>query len=361
MSVNYSKYYTPIVVAEQLVSLLCFTDYAKAIDICCGSGNLLSAANAANRTLECTGVDIRPSDKCMFKTIKSDGRHYATEHAEEFDFALANPPFGKAEESEYATALSEKSTIGITNSRIEIQMLNANLLLLKKGGTLLIILPSTIVDGVSSINIRKQLAAKYYIKAIVDMPINSFYPSRIKCSALIIEKTKNITSYPTTLYSMSKDFKISREYDLPNKLVVDGQWLRNNHSNNRDFTIVQGKIHSNQFSESGTEVLHTAKMAEKWQPSTRYTNLEDIDEKLLKVNSGDLIISRIGVSAGAVYEYTGEAKLVSDCLLIVKKPSDVVKRRILAMDLKRIVKGLSTPHITASSIYDLYGAMYEAN
>lgn len=361
MSVNYSKYYTPVEIAEQLVSLLHFSDYAKAIDICCGSGNLLSAAYHTNRTLECIGVDIQPSDTCMFKTIKSDGRSYATEHAEEFDIALANPPFGKAEESEYATMLSKKSTIAKISSRIEIQMLNANLLLLKKGGTLLIILPSTVVDGVSSKNIRKQLAAEYYIRAIVDMPINSFYPSRIKCSALIIEKTKNTNCYSTTLYSMNKDFKISREHELPNKLVLDGQWIRNNHSNNREFTIAQGKIPSNQFSESGIEVLHTAKMTEKWQPSIRYINLEENNEKLLKVNSGDLIISRVGVSAGAVYEYTGEEKPVSDCLLIVKKPSDIVKKRILAMDLKKLVKGLSTPHITASSIYSFYGEMYCTN
>ncbi len=361
MSVNYSKYYTPIEVARQLVSLLHFTDYANAIDICCGSGNLLSAANDANPTLKCVGVDIQPSDRCLFETIKSDGRYYATEHTEEFDFALANPPFAKTKKSDCAKALSDKSAIGVASSRIEIQMLNANLLLLKKGGMLLIILPSTIVDGTSNKNIRRQLATEYYLKAIIDMPINSFHPSRVKCSALIIQKVKNTNSYPTALYSMNKDFQIVKKCDLPNERIIVGEWTTCNHNNNRAFTIVQGKISSNQFADSGIEVLHTAKSAERWEPSTRYINPKNIDEKLLKANSGDLIISRVGVSAGEVCEYSGETKLVSDCLLIVKNPSDVIKRRLLTMDLKTIVKGLSTPHVTASSIYALYNAMYEAN
>ena len=359
MGVNYSKYYTPLAVAEQLVSLISFPDHSKVIDICCGSCNLLSAANHINKTLQCLGVDIQPSGLSAYCTVQSDGRLYATEHIGEFEFALANPPFGRIEDSEYSTILSEKSTIGITSSRIEIQMLVANLLLLKKGGPLLIILPSTVVDGPSSVNIRRKLAANYYVKAIVDMPINSFQPSRIKCSALIIENTLNTCSQPTTLYSMNSDFQINRECTLSNDSIASGHWSHHLHTSCKAFTIVQGKISSSEFTESGVEVLHTAKKAENWVPSTRYTSLECSDKKLLKVKSGDIIISRVGVSAGAVYEYTGEAKLVSDCLLIVKEPSEIVRNRILAMDLKKIVKGLSTPHITASSIYNLYGATYE--
>lgn len=358
MSVNYSKYYTPLAVAKPLVSLLSFSDHSKVIDICCGSCNLLSAANHVNKTLNCLGVDICPSELSVHDTIQADGRVYATEHMGEFDFALANPPFGKAEESEHSKALLKNNTIGIISSRLEVQMLVANLLLLKKGGTLLIILPSTIVDGPLSINIRKKLAANYHIKAIVDMPINSFHPSRIKCSALIIENTRNEHALPTNLYSMSRDFEISKERALSNDLIIEGQWIANMHCNHNAFTIVQGKIHSNEFTESGIEVLHTSKMAENWTPSIRYTDLVDDNKKLLKVKSGDIIISRVGVSAGAIHEYDGEEKLVSDCLLVIKAPSETVRSRILAMDLKKIVTGLSTPHITASNIYNLYGEIY---
>lgn len=358
MSVNYSKYYTPLAVAKQLVSLISFPDHSKVIDICCGSCNLLSAAYNINNTLQCLGVDIHPSAPSSYCTVQSDGRHYATEHIGEYDFALANPPFGKSEDSEYSTTLKEKSTIGVVSSRIEIQMLVANLLLLKKGGTLLIILPSTVVDGSVCINIRKKLAANYYLRAIVDMPINAFHPSRIKCSALVIENKINACCQPTTLYSMNSDFQISKECTLSSDLVISGQWTSHKYTSCNEFTIVQGKISSNEFTESGIEVLHTSKIAEHWVPSTRYTSSICAEKKSLRVISGDLIISRIGVSAGSVYEYTGEAKLVSDCLLIVKEPSETVKKRILAMDLTKIVKGLSTPHITASSIYTLYCATY---
>lgn len=359
MGVDYSKYYTPLAVAEQLASLISFADDSKVIDICCGSCNLLSAANSVNKTLQCLGVDIHPSNLFDYDTVQSDGRLYAIKHIGEYDYALANPPFGRTEDSEYSTLLAEKSSIGIINSRIEIQMLVANLLLLKKGGTLLIILPSTVVDGPSSVNIRRKLAQKYFIKTIVDMPINAFQPRRIKCSALIIENTLNTSDQPTTLYSMHSDFHLNRECILPKDAVIRGQWSSQVHTNCKAFTVVQGKISSGEFTKNGIEVLHTAKMKEDWKPSTRYTSLEHADKNLLKVKSGDIIISRVGASAGAVHEYTGAATLVSDCLLIVKEPSEIVRSRILAMDLKKIVKGLSTPHITASGIYDLYGATYE--
>lgn len=358
MSVNYSKYYTPLAVAKQLVSLINFPDHSKVIDICCGSCNLLSAANHINNTIQCLGVDIHPSVSNYYCTVQADGRHYAMEHIGEYDFALANPPFGKSQDSDYSTMLMKKSTIGIVSSRMEIQMLLANLLLLKEGGTLLIILPSTVVDGSTSINIRKKLAANYYLRAVVDMPINAFHPSRIKCSALVIENTINTYCYPTTLYSMNSDFQISKECTLSSDVILCGQWTSHMHTSCKEFTIVQGKIPSNEFTESGIEVLHTAKTAEHWTPSTRYTSPMSADIKSLKATTGDIIISRVGVSAGSVHEYTGEAKLVSDCLLVVKEPSEIVRKRILGMDLKKLVRGLSTPHITASSIYTLYCAIY---
>ena len=358
MGKDYSKYYTPSDVSAALVKLVDFKDNCTVVDICCGSGNLLKAAQKVNKTLLCYGVDIIDVSAQIGTFFKSDGRAYAIEYAGTFDYALANPPFGRKEPSKYTRRLFVKKYRSIVSNRIEIEMLLASLRILKDVGTLLIILPSTIVTGASTINVRKILANNHFVSTIVDLPLNAFAPERIKCSALVIQKTPNKT-LPTTIYEMTTSFELCELRKVQSVDMLNGNWWDKMSKCTPKFTIQQGKLSSSMFCDSGVEVLHTGKRAENWQPTIRFAQLKD-KTKSIVAEEGDIIISRIGASAGQKCIYHGPSRYISDCLLLIKSPEAELSKQIFSLDFIPLVSGLSTPYITACDIYYLYQITYQA-
>ena len=350
MKKDFSKYYTPEAIASVLVELLDIADNSKVIDICCGSGNLLHAAQKINNTITCQGVDIsEPVDRINRSRVVCDGREYAVKHMGEYDIALANPPFGLSPSNLYKDLLFRNEYKALPNGRLEIEMLIANLLILNDRGTLLIILPSTVVTGVSMINVRKVIAKKHSLFSIIDLPNNAFAPEKIKCSALIIKKPPNICR-KTKIFKLDESFALHemREIDLID--VLEGNWSEKAQVyNDMKLAIHQGTISSQMFCEEGVEILHTGKKTSNWQPSIRHTTVPN-NKKCIVAEPGDILISRIGTSAGQKCIYQGPPRYISDCLLIIKSPPTPIATQIMDMDFFSLVSGLSTPHITANSI-----------
>lgn len=353
MKTDFAKYYTPEAISSALVKLLDFKDNCKVVDICCGSGNLLCAAQKINKTIICHGVDVNKKAGSMNEGLLTcDGRDYAIKHVGEYDFALANPPFGYSGLNQFTKQLFCNEYANIQSRRLEVEMLIANLMVLKDTGILLIIIPTTIVDGVSMTSVRKIIAKNHSIHAIVDLPINAFAPEKIKCSALIIIKTPNACA-TTEFYTMDESFNIHKKREIDVLNVLDGNWIGELFSNeNNSVTINQGTISSQLFCQNGVEVLHTSKKSSDWKPSVRFANIPH-KKKCVIATQGDIIISRIGASAGQKCIYQGPPRRISDCLLIIKSPSPELAKEIISMDFLPLVSGLSTPHITAYSIFNL--------
>ena len=98
---NDYKYYTPIKLAECLIKFLPKKEYKSVIDICCGSWNLLKAAQEVYPYAKYVGVDV--DAKANTHKIKNsrfynrDGRKFAisqNKNRREYDLILSNPPFG---------------------------------------------------------------------------------------------------------------------------------------------------------------------------------------------------------------------------------------------------------------------------
>ena len=90
----YNKFYTPLDIANLLIGQLKVEYPKSAVDICCGSHNLLSSAKQRWPNTKYVGVDIIEHYANGVECIKSDGRKFALEHPNKFQLVLANPPFG---------------------------------------------------------------------------------------------------------------------------------------------------------------------------------------------------------------------------------------------------------------------------
>ena len=281
-----------------------------------------------------------------------DGREYSLLHTKEFDVALANPPFGYNESKKFTDALFCDKYANITSGRIEIEMLIANLNILKDTGVLLIILPTTIVSGVSMLNIRKVLAKNHSLFAIIDLPINAFEPEKIKCSALIIFKEPNVCD-TTTIYKMDESYVLHKHKTISFDDIIDGNWEGDAIvQQTLNYTIHQGTISSQFFCKTGVEILHTSKKTSDWKPTIRLAKVTN-GKNYIMAESGDILISRVGASAGQKCIYQGAPKYISDCLIIIKSPTSELVKMIMDLDFNSLVSGLTTPHITIKNITTL--------
>lgn len=359
---TYEKYYTPLELAHKLVDQIHIHDHSRIIDICCGSGNLLKAAFAQNGTCHCYGVDLVKHSIENCTTYVSDGREYALKHSETYDLALANPPFANNKDDKYTDKLFVKEYSEVQLKRIEIEMLLANLRIVKNGGKLLIILPVTFVIGELYSKIRKALLIGNTIEQIVFLPLNAFSPERINCCALVIKKETNYSNTATQVYDMDENFGIHWRKRISYHCMSRGEWTEPSQKNDDLFSIKRGNICSSDFSEEGECVLHNSKTASPWTPSVRHVRRSsDVLKKCIQAYDGDIIIARVGKSAGVKCIYHGKSAYVSDQLLVVTCSDERIANNIMKMDLTDAVKGLSVKYITMDDIYSLYSHVYGNN
>jgi len=363
---DYSKFYTPPAIAELLIRQIHIQIPTSVIDICCGSCNLLYAAKKKWRDIVLFGVDIIKHSLVDVIFFKSDGRKYAIRNAGQYSLVLANPPFDMVKKKkEYKKLFSEMEDVNFKyeTSRLENEMLLANLKLLDEKGVLLIIMPSTFVEAEKNKAVRMYLAKYYYINKIIQLPKETFGSANINTHALIIKKhrpQKKVT-FLIDIRLLDGKYYIVKTKKWSQKNISNGNWyfegsyiLKNN-----TYDIKRGAVSSQFFSESGIPVLHTAKLQNQWMPSVRY--ILNKPKSKIYVESGDIIISRIGKSAGQWCIHKGNKMLISDCLYRLKDPDGIIAQNLEGKKYGFSTKGVVTQYITIKDFLTWYQSIFDLN
>ena len=360
-------FYTPVQVADFLIEMMDCTDCQNIIDICCGSWNLLRSAKKYFPNAHITGVDV-DGEVERFKLenadfYKGDGRDFALgciNESQKYDLVLSNPPFGYLEEEMRLYAYSNDSRIDkkLINKRYENEMLQANLLLAKQGGSLLFILPSTFIEGISNKKIRKILGKQYNICSLFQLPKDIFGTGGISTWAMHLKNTQP-DNRCTHVYRIehAEDGYIRKEIKaVSKKYIKNGNWLGANEEHKKNsLNIYRGNLHSKEFSDDGNRVLHcgVCESGKEWKPSVRFchTNVGK------KAKQGDIIINRIGKSAGYWCVNEEEEILVSDCIIVIKSEGEsLIKNLVEQSDHHRLripIYGTTTQYITVEDIKKL--------
>jgi len=345
---DYTKFYTPPATATVLVDKLNIPKPDVVIDICCGSCNLLHAARNRWKSANLVGVDTNANLSADISIITMDGRRFATNNPNKYPLVLANPPFDCMSSSKEFPMLYCGVFERYQTKRLENEMLLANLILLRENGTLVIIMPSTFVEAESNIAIRSLLGTNYYIKNIIKLPDDTFGTTGIRSYALIIKNCtprRRITKF-SEIISCGEELKTIDVETVPQKRIAVGEWYINTclTHNKGQYNIRRGNISSQMFSETGKMLLHTSKRCDDWKPSLRMfsTNIDN----LIYAETGDIIVSRIGKSAGQWCRYEGETIPISDCLYRIKDSDGLIYKAIKGHSFDFPQKGVATRYIT---------------
>ena len=361
---DYSRYYTPPAIADLLVRQICTKTPLSIIDICCGSCNLLNAAKKRWNNATLFGVDIIKHTMPNVTVFESDGRKYAIDNAGQYSLVLANPPFDSVKKKrEYKALFSEMENINLKyeTSRLENEMLLANLKLLDKNGTLLIIMPSTFVESEKNKSMRIYLANYYYVNKIIKLPKETFGAANISTYALIVKKSKPKKRMVSLIdiKMLNGVYHVSKTVKLYQENLSKGNWYLNGcyTLKNNKCDIKRGNISSQLFSKHGIPVLHTAKAQNQWRPSIRYTRIKQKSE--VYAEHGDIVISRIGKSAGQWYIHDGDQTLISDCLYRLKDPDGIIAKNLKGKKYGFSTKGVATQYITMSDFLSWYQSIID--
>lgn len=352
MAVNNFCYYTPEELAVCILKLIGKVKINTAIDICCGQGALLRAAERLFPGAALIGVDILDDDfhkelkNCTF--MQSDGFDFVKENKGTYDLILSNPPFG------YSKEVKMEGIKELNRKRIECQMMNANLSLMHSKSWMMIVLPSTIITGVTCKSIRRELAHCYKIHSVVQLPDDTFGSHLIKTFAVLLNG--RIDNKPTKFYYAvcdTKRWKLQETKEIAFTKIQKGDWYVGETTTGRlDVTVFRGVISSRDFSDDGAPVYHCAtKNKLEWQPSIRYTRMKYDPEKVAR--KGDIIINRIGRFCGywCVCQY--ENICISDCIIVIRKTEGIVekmKENSINGRLDIPSRGVATKYVTKGDI-----------
>ena len=356
---DYSKFFTPPEIATALINEISIPNPSKTVDICCGSCNLLLAAKNKWVNTRLYGVDV--AEQSVHKGVafeKKDGRQFAIDHSHEFSLVVANPPFGYVETKKQFSDLFMDAFKNINTSRLEIEMMIANLRLLKPSGVLLIILPSSFVEAETHNRTRKIIAENYYIESIIKLDESTFGASKINSYALIIHNERQGKRISKVGASIGN--KISYTGYINGDTLKEGKWTLNSFCGDiSSLNIKRGNISSAAFITRGQPILHTSKYSILWKPSKRYISKKIVPT--VYAESGDIIVSRIGKSAGQWCVYDGEKIAISDCLFRIKDPDFTIFNKINGKQFDRTLKGVATRYITIADFCSWINSISDTN
>jgi len=245
-------------------------------------------------------------------------------------------------------------------------MMHANSLLAKNGTSMIVILPATFVEGDLYIKYRKKVSNDFEVLAIIKLPGDVFSKGDISSYAIILHKTHQRARCSAQIGEAvfeNERWKVVFSSNTSIDRMLDGIWVEGIKPipliEKEDVeTIFRGNISSAYFSTGGEKILHCSSIIENevWRPSQCFCDgISDRNHKYAQ--AGDILINRIGKSAGFWSKYHGERKLVSDCIIVVRGKSDLesfLKKYSIHGQLIVPIKGVATKYIAIKDIVDRY-------
>lgn len=204
---NLNAYYTRTEVGDLLSSVLDIQAPRAVLDLGAGEGSLSRAASDRWPNAACTTVDVvqEVADYLseMFRQKKVNHRHHHWDvltkdlpsglEDETFDLAVCNPPFFKPVQSpDHLEILARAGLRGAcpspSDNRAEILFLAQNIRLLKKGGTVALIAPDSLLTGNRFRAFRAAILDRYHVTCVMQLPRHSFHNTEARCFVLVLRK-----------------------------------------------------------------------------------------------------------------------------------------------------------------------------
>lgn len=342
------KYYTEKLFSELLVNRLTSATPRTVLDMGFGSGALTEAAyqkwgeanfyaieinnNLSNHTPK-KGFNLNffQADVLSENIRRIIDLQYGT-----FDLAVCNPPYLKLNKSsEFSNLLVQAllpSSIHLRHYTSDLIFLAYNLLFLRKGGELGIILPDGLLTSHEFKLFRQDLVSNYTIKSIVQLPDRIFAKTEAQTHVVILVKEKPVNnvvdlSIVTNVGNNLETIRVVQNNLIERMDFKYQKWIRSySHPKfilyDKIIDIKRGNLTKKQLEQLSVPFVH----------STDFKDLASMtfDEPLFKnklsiryAEEGDIIMTRVGKRCvGKVVLIEKGQTYITDCVYRIRVPKE---------------------------------------
>ncbi|EKY3883892.1 N-6 DNA methylase [Enterobacter hormaechei] len=365
--VEFKQFYTQQGVSELLISLLEHEEPITCLELSAGEGALLDSASTKFPHMEITAFDIDPKNAALLSAKypkadiycmdSTDQKIHSILHSSRFDIALCNPPFQTINNTKQFESIVEDvfgTSISTKKIRSEVIFLAINLLYLKDGGELAIILPDLFFSSASYNWLRRALINNFTIKNIIECEHRSFLKTEAK--TYIFHISKSISEISKISYFKYKNVgDIQKDYISVDSLEKKEPKL--SEPNNDYYSVFRGRLSGKECKKSGCSYFHTNSFKE----ITYTTTAEESIEEHFIAKNGDVLIARVGSRIVGEYEiFKGNKAVVSDCIFCLSFYNEDFKIFFLDFWMKNKhewleshISGTCAKHISLLSIRNL--------
>lgn len=354
---NLAQYYTQNSISRLLISKILVRNPKTVIEIGVGEGSLLREAKKKWRNCEIIGGDIDSDNINSLKEefpltkfyvingLSSNLNNELKIDLGSVDVCICNPPYMPIKKHKEFEQILEKSNLGSISDYSQITtdliFLAQNLLLLKEGGELGIIIPDGLLTCHSFVNFRKKIIENYTLKGIIELPAKIFKKTEAKTHILVIKKRKSSSSkVPIYLaddhgsilnkINVNKEklsFRMDYKYHFwRSKSEIKGQTLKD-----LGVEIYRGSKSKKDIELMGVEFVHTTHLKLNYSKKI-FKNRKKIDGHRYG-EEGDILISRVGKRClGKVLYVDGGVVLISDCIYRLRVPLKYREKVIEALN-----------------------------
>jgi type I restriction-modification system DNA methylase subunit len=346
MRSDLGQYYTHENISKLLISKILVKNPKNILELGIGDGALFRVAKDKWKNSKIIGGDIDPENIKSLKNefpnlnlfiingLSSKLNDKLKIKLGSIDIGICNPPYLKIKKNISIKKIIESSKLGyMSDYRIvtsDLVFLAQNLLLIRRGGELGIILPDGLLTSHEFKSFRKNLIENYQIKGIIELPDKIFKKTEAKTHILVIKKIESrVKSVPLYISNFKGEIidtiKVNKEKLIHRMDYSYNKWLNSNLKSGVSLKelntyIFRGKFSKKDLVASNYSFIHTSDL----EKSLSYKSFKP-NEKLLKkfrcAHKGDIIISRVGKRClGRVLVVTNGAILISDCLYVIRVP-----------------------------------------
>lgn len=380
---NLAQYYTADIYSDLLVSYFKSSEVSRILDIGCGQAGLLNAASKRWNEAKLIGYDIDPlnySINCNRLKLQY-GNGFDPELSNKIldtfgkiDISVSNPPYLNISVNSDVQTILKKSGLNeaisnkLTIIPAELVFIAQNLLVLKRGGELGIILPASIINGEKWKSVREYILSNYTVSNCVQLPVNAFKRTETSTFAVCLSnyKSKNSQKINLQSYLVEKSIVIDEKRAV-NRMDFSYYNLKSNKVavNDRDLIryMFRGNKTEKDLINSSYKYLHTSDLKDVYQELDLSYDHSYGGSKY--ASAGDFVFSRVGSRCVGKCAYIKNGRMsISDCLFVVKLKNveqfikylksgvfyEVTRGSSLGVGAKYITMGLLKEMINGSSV-----------
>jgi type I restriction enzyme M protein len=244
------------------------------------------------------------------------------------DVSVSNPPYINIDYNKDAKLILKKSGLidaipkGLKVIPAEIIFIAQNLLVIKDGGELGVILPASLINGEKWKGLRDCLLNNYSIENSIQLPTNAFLKTETSTFALCLRKKINENSNNICLGSHKSNNKIYIDKSEAIERMDFSYYMHKQTDNKFEnkssiLKLYRGNQTERYLRDNIKNYLHTSDLKLKFQ-------IIDIKKDLSFPNikcatQGDIVISRVGSRCVGKCAYIKSGTIpISDCLFVIK-------------------------------------------